>query len=377
MVESYIKQMGRHRKKNKNFPQHLQIKAGWYYYVIRLKGKYKWFPLKTQDLGDALKRWSEIETSLKQDLEFDLLKLERDSKVRISFSALVKRFFEDVYSVDINRKNKEQKLHSTVRNYKRMALQLIDHFKEIPVHKVSRQDIIRYHDSLRETPYEANRRIVLLHIIFQKALDWGYLSVNPASRIKKFKERKHILKLTEEILFKDIYPVAQPMLKRAIMLAFHLCQHENEVKRLQWKDFDFSKQTVKFIRKKTGEEICINYSSNPALISFLEYLRTSRRELSTHIICRSSKKGWITYQHFRSMWYKALEKAKYEKGAFKFKEIRHLANTLLKDADIPADKRKAMTGHKTIQANEVYTHPSGTDTIDSSRALSTYRPDTF
>jgi hypothetical protein len=62
---------------------------------------------------------------------------------------------------------------------------------------------------------------------------------------------------------------------------------------------------------------------------------------------------------------------------FKFKEIRHLSNTLMKDADITVDKRKAMTGHKTNQANEIYTHPSGSDTIDASRALSSFRPDKF
>ncbi|MGO9953035.1 MAG: hypothetical protein ACLPN1_12620 [Dissulfurispiraceae bacterium] len=47
---------------------------------------------------------------------------------------------------------------------------------------------------------------------------------------------------------------------------------------------------------------------------------------------------------------------------FKFKEIRHLSNTRMKDADISVDKRRAMTGHKTNQANEIYTHPSGSDT---------------
>ena len=85
----------------------------------------------------------------------------------------------------------------------------------------------------------------------------------------------------------------------------------------------------------------------------------------------------MPYNHFRSMWLKALEEAGYESGTFKFKEIRHLANTLMKDANISVDKRRAMTGHKTIQANEVYTHVSGTDTIEAGQALSNYKPDSF
>ncbi len=83
------------------------------------------------------------------------------------------------------------------------------------------------------------------------------------------------------------------------------------------------------------------------------------------------------YSHFRSMWDKTLEGAGFRKGDFVFKEIRYCANTALKSANIPADKRMMMTGHKSIQANEVYTHPSGADTIDSGRALSQFGPDKF
>jgi integrase len=167
------------------------------------------------------------------------------------------------------------------------------------------------------------------------------------------------------------------MLKRAIVLAFHLVQHENEIKNLRWKDFDLEKHVVSFTRRKTDEGIVINYSQNTELIAFLKLLTASRRDLSPYIVSRASKRGWQPYNHFRSMWLKALDDAGYESGDFKFKEIRHLANTLMKHADITADKRMAMTGHKTIHANEIYTHASGTDTIEAGRALSQYKPDKY
>ena len=85
----------------------------------------------------------------------------------------------------------------------------------------------------------------------------------------------------------------------------------------------------------------------------------------------------MPYNHFRSLWLDALDKAGYKVGDFKFKEIRHLANTLLKDANIIAEKRMAMTGHTTVEANEQYTHPTGSDTIDSGIALSKFTPDKF
>jgi integrase len=146
---------------------------------------------------------------------------------------------------------------------------------------------------------------------------------------------------------------------------------------LQWKDFDLENHVASFNRRKTDEGIVINYSQNAELIAFLKRLIASRRDLSPYIISQASKKGWRPYSHFRSMWLKALDGAGYESGDFKFKEIRHLANTLMKDANITADKRMAMTGHKTIQANEVYTHSSSTDTIEAGKALSQFKPDRY
>ncbi len=378
--------MGRKRKFNKHYPRHLILKKGWFYYVrvVEEACPPKWFALRTQDESVALRRWAEIEAHLNQELGFDISKIERTNKRTIAFSALVEQYFKDEVQNDTEATADEDAktlADSTNRNYLRMSGELKKKFNNKPTSKISRQEIIRYHRSLKKTPYEANRRLALLHVILQFAKDEGYININPADGIKKFKEKKHNLRLEEEVLFKKIYPFAAPMLKRAIMLAFHLVQHENEVKSLKWTDFDMKKQRVSFLRQKTDKPIVIDYSENPTFMAFLEHLKINRRELSPWLICHASPKGWVPYSHFRSMWGNALDKAGYldENGVpqFKFKEIRHLANTLLKDANISADKRRAMTGHETNQANEIYTHPTGTDTVVCGRALSRFCPEKF
>lgn len=145
----------------------------------------------------------------------------------------------------------------------------------------------------------------------------------------------------------------------------------------EWRNFDFGKNIVEFDRAKTGEPIVINYSKDETLVAYLEHLRSEKRELSPYLICHPTNHGWVPYSHFRSMWAKALEGAGYKKGTYKYKEIRHLANTRLKDAWITADKRRAMMGHKSIAANEGYTRPTGLDTLDPGRALSEFGPDKF
>lgn len=357
------KTVGRRRQHNLSYPQHLHNKAGWFYYVFLYKGERKWLPLKTRDLPEALRRWGELEAYYKDKLQQFDLKAAVDNHRSITFHELATRFLDEV-AVHNSPK--------TLMTYKRMAEALSQEFGNKQIVDLTRQEVTRYHDSIRDKPYEANRRVGLVRLILQKALDWGYLTVNVTDKIKKFKEKRHKLKLTAEILFEELYPVAQPMLKRAILLAFHLVQHEHEVKSLQWSHFDFKKKTVSFNRQKTDEAIVIDYSGNPAFEAFLSSLK--RRDFNPYLISRPSARGWMPYSHFRSLWASALVKAGYEKGQFKFKEIRHLANTLLKQGNITADKRMAMTGHKTIQANEVYTHPTGTDTVEAGRVLSQYGP---
>ena len=369
--------MGRKRKHNKNYPRHLHVKKGWFYYVVYIPTpdnptlkKTRWLPLKTQDEATALKRWAEIEAAfVNETRNFDATKIKAESN-SATLKQLVDRFIEEVVKYNAEK---------TRINYKRMAKEIINEFgANTPINRITRQMIIRWHDNLRSTPYEANRRKALIHLLLQRACDWGYITVNPAFRIKKHKESKFKLKLTSDILFNEIYPVAKPMLKTAIMLAFHLVQHSAEVRKLEWKNFNFDRKVATFVRGKTGEDIIINFSENEALCKFLEYIKTNRKELSPYLIYhREPKKGWMPYKSLRSLWYAALEDAGYKKTDFKFKEIRHLANTCMKDAGITADKRKRMTGHVLATTNEVYTHPTGMDTIDSSRALSRFKPKKF
>jgi len=362
----YNSLMGRKRETNKHLPRRLHIKKGWYYYVFRGK----WIPLHTQEESLALKRWVQIENSLKGIVENQFNPESSAEKLNsIPFESLVNEYLSEITP------NKAKK---TQLNERRMAkLLLTAPFANKYVNEITRQEIIRWHHEMRNIPYEANRRLTLLRHMLQYAYDVGYVASNVADEMKRYKETRHKLRLNADILFNKIYPVADPMLKRAIMLAFHLVQHEKEIKNLKWSNFDFKNHIVTFKRFKTGVEITINFSSNSALISYLERLRQDKRELSPYIICHSDRRGWKPYRSFRSMWHRALKKAGYKPGDFKFKEIRHLANTLLKDANIPVEKRMAMTGHRSIKANETYIHNTGKETVEASQALSMYAPKEF
>ena len=360
--------VGRKRKNHKKLPPHLREKSGRYYYVININGRTKWFNLKTSDESEALRRWAELEIAIKEDLEFSASELVKEGKDMILLSSLAERYINKITSF----KSLKQQ-----GNEQRMKELIVEHFGKIMVNKITRQDIMRWHDSMRNKPYEANRRLALLRHMLQKALDWGYLNVNPAYNIKKHKEKRHKLKLTTDILFKEIYPVSDPMLKGTVMFTFNLVQHEYEIKNLKWNNINHDKKVISFIRHKTDVDIVIDYSENNTLSAYIDHLKAKRKDFSPYIIYRHTKEGYKPYASFASMWERALEKAGCEKIEYKFKEIRHLANTCMKEQGIIADKRISLTGHKSIVTNEIYTHPTGKDSRDGSKALGNYSPEKF
>jgi hypothetical protein len=73
---------------------------------------------------------------------------------------------------------------SMLKNYIRPAL------RSKRVNSVRRRDIERLHQSLKATPYRANRVLALLSKMFSLAVQWDWRADNPCKGIKKFREEK-------------------------------------------------------------------------------------------------------------------------------------------------------------------------------------------
>jgi len=81
----------------------------------------------------------------------------------------------------------------TARDYKSIVRRCIKpHLGPRKVADITRADIVNFHHTLRETPYQANRSLSVLSKMFNLAEDWGLRSdgTNPARRIKKFREEE-------------------------------------------------------------------------------------------------------------------------------------------------------------------------------------------
>lgn len=110
--------------------------------------------------------------------------------------------------------------------------------------EIKRDDIVRFHNSLKETPYQANRVLALLSAIFSFGIKSEWIEKNPAKGLPKFGEekRKRYLSIEEMQRFRealDNYPHQDSA--NALRLLLLTGSRSNEVLSAQWEEFDFSR----------------------------------------------------------------------------------------------------------------------------------------
>ncbi len=82
---------------------------------------------------------------------------------------------------------------TTARDYRSIIRRFIrPKLGPIAISEINRADVVAFHHSLRETPYQANRAASMLSKLFNLAEDWGLRPAgsNPARRIKKYREEE-------------------------------------------------------------------------------------------------------------------------------------------------------------------------------------------
>ena len=56
---------------------------------------------------------------------------------------------------------------------------------------ITKQEVLALQEKVRVENglYQANRLLAKIHIIFNKAIEWGWVGINPAQGVKKLKEK--------------------------------------------------------------------------------------------------------------------------------------------------------------------------------------------
>lgn len=158
---------------------------------------------------------------------------------------------------------------------------------------VKRADVARLHAKIGATrPYEANRTLALLAVLFNKAVDFGVLdegAPNPAARIQKYRERSRDRWVTPAelpALWAAIDEEANPYVRAALKCLLFTGMRKNELLGLRWADVDFERGEIRLDDTKAGRTHVVPLPAPAA-----DVLRDLPRQLGNAYVFAGNRAG--------------------------------------------------------------------------------------
>ena len=174
---------------------------------------------------------------------------------RRSPSAGTVRDFVEVWLGDHARPNRK----TWREDQRRLVKHVIPTLGTKALSAVQRADVARLHARLgSSTPVEANRVRMLLHNVFAKAEEWGYLPEghpNPAHGVKPLRESARERWLTEtevRSLFESLEAEDDPYVRAAFPLLLLTGLRKGELLSLRWEDVDLQRSELRLPATKSG-----------------------------------------------------------------------------------------------------------------------------
>ena len=207
-------------------------------------------------------------------------------------------------------------------------------------------------DGLPRANSTCNREVEALRRLLNKAIEWGMLERNPASRLKRLPEpqgRTRFLSLDEA---KRLLEASSRHLRPIIVCALETGMRRGEILNLRWSDVDMKTHTIYLGKTKNGESRHVPISHR--LFSVLSGL--PRRLGSDHVFTGEPKIGKTgnPFHDVRTSFENACRRAGIE--GFRFHDLRHTAASHLAMAGVPLRTVGEILGHKTAAMTERYAH---------------------
>ena len=204
-----------------------------------------------------------------------------------------------------------------------------------------------------------------LQLVFTKAIDWGYVSSNPARKVKLFPEKPSKLRVLSDEEFQKLYNSSSNFLKPILIVAVNTGLRRSEILNLKWEDINFKDGYL------TVGESNNNDSRIIPMNKVLKETLKSVKDNSSFDYVFSNRNGESVKSIKKGFW-AALTRSKIEKC--RFHDLRHTVATSLVDSGIPLHAIAKLLGHSTIKITERYSHPE-TSILEAVQKLSNFTQD--
>jgi integrase len=263
----------------------------------------------------------------------------------VSFSLLAARYRE--FGANSKRAWKEEKYITEM---------FASYFGNLPLSQLTQWQIEKWKTerSKKVKLNTVNRQLTVIKHMLRKAMEWGMISTNPASGVKRFTvndQRTRFLSADEaqRLLVECLKQEGQPWLAPLVTLAMHTGLRKGELRSLRWDNINLEMGVITVKQGKTQRIKTI--SINPPARQALDWFAANRYGDYLLMWPGGDRIGTVTvYDAFN----RSCEEA--ELADFRFNDLRHTFASHLAMSGADLLTLKDLLGHTNIQMTTRYAH---------------------
>jgi len=248
-----------------------------------------------------------------------------------------------------------------IRKKQQLKDYLVPFFKDKVVSEIASFDIERYKKHTTENGLSTttvNRQLAVYTHMINKLIDWRLLDKIPC-RVKKFKENGgRITYLTAdqaEALLEEAKYDRNPFVYPFILIGLETAMRRTEILSIAIKDIDLERKMIYIPEAKTGSR---EQPITDHLVKFLKYyLKTVDQSQPWLFPSPAAKSGHL--ENIEKPFRRVVAAIGLDPKEVVRHTLRHTAITHLVQAGVDLPTVKRISGHKTLQMVERYSHQNG------------------
>ncbi len=169
--------------------------------------------------------------------------------------------FSEMFSLYMENYSKHHK--KTWKSDEKDVPRFLGHWFPRKLSSITKQEVQVLHEKVRQENglYQSNRLLARIHIIFNKAIEWGWEGLNPAQGIKKFKEKSRDRFLHPDELprfFESLDAESNDTIRDYIYVSLFTGARRSNVLAMRWEELNFERKEWLVPETKNGEHLRIH-----------------------------------------------------------------------------------------------------------------------